>query len=94
MSITNCYENRPDKPQKWELISSVLESMTGLENESFDFSEHLFIINKLVKVLLFQENYALKCIVCLSCLKLPHLHSQKQFKKNQKKKRTNSGSSD
>lgn len=73
-----------DKPQKWELISSVLESVTDFEDESFDFSEHSFIINNLGKVLLFQENYALKYIVCLNCLKLPHLHSQKKPKKNQK----------
>lgn len=73
-----------DKPQKWDLISSILESMTGFEDESFEFSEHLFMINKLGKVLVFQENYALKYIVCLNCLKLPHLHSQKQSKENQK----------
>lgn len=53
-------------------------------DESFDFSEHLVIINKLGKVLIFQENYALKYIVCLNCLKLQHLHSQKESKKNQK----------
>lgn len=72
-----------DKPQKWDLISSVLESMTGFDDESFDFSEHLFIIKKLGKVLLFQENYGLKYIMCLNCLKLPHLRSQKRSKKKQ-----------